>query len=164
MAMPDWLVWKFWSGSDLALVSIPRQKSLYVSNENFFYKFKKNHRFIEVYRNIYYVTGKKYLFFANIATNYFFIPKIAKSCDFARHIASLQRSNVLTNRINCQKFLSKSLTAFFDAWKVEYFLSNACVEKFHVSLLSDLAQVWQRPDRLVWKFWSGSDLVLVSIP
>ena len=46
------------------------------------------------------------------------------SCDFVRHIASLHRSNVLTNWINCQKFLSKSLTAFFDAWKVECFLSN----------------------------------------
>ena len=30
--------------------------------------------------------------------------------------------------------------------------------------LSDLAQVWKCPDRLVWKFWSGSDLALVSIP
>ena len=38
------------------------------------------------------------------------------------------------------------------------------VEKFHGSLLSDLAQPWQCPDRLVWKFWSGSDLALVSIP
>ena len=38
------------------------------------------------------------------------------------------------------------------------------VEKFHGSLLSDLAQVWQRPDQLVWKFWSGSDLALVIIP
>ena len=46
------------------------------------------------------------------------------SCDFSRQIASLHRSNVLTNRINCQKFLSKSLTAFFDAWKVKCFLSN----------------------------------------
>ena len=38
------------------------------------------------------------------------------------------------------------------------------LEKFHGSLLSDLAQEWQCPDRLVWKFWSGSDLALVSIP
>ena len=38
------------------------------------------------------------------------------------------------------------------------------VEKFHGSLLSDPAQVWQCPDRLVWKFWAGSDLALVSIP
>ena len=38
------------------------------------------------------------------------------------------------------------------------------VEKFHGSLLSDLAQVWERSDRLVWKFLSGSDLALVSIP
>ena len=38
------------------------------------------------------------------------------------------------------------------------------VIKFHGSLLSDLAQVWQCPDRLVWKFWSDSVLALVSIP
>ena len=38
------------------------------------------------------------------------------------------------------------------------------VEKFHGTLLSDLAQVWQRPDRLIWKFWSGAGLALVSIP
>ena len=32
------------------------------------------------------------------------------------------------------------------------------VEKFHGSLLSDMDHVWQCPDRLVWKFWCGSDL------
>ena len=37
------------------------------------------------------------------------------------------------------------------------------VEKFYGSLLFDLAQVWQCPDRLVWNCWSGSDLALVSI-
>ena len=41
-------------------------------------------------------------------------------------------------------------------------LNQTRVEKFHGSLLSDLAQVWQRPHRLVWKFWFGSDLALVS--
>ena len=38
------------------------------------------------------------------------------------------------------------------------------VEKFHSSLLSDMALVWQCLDRLVWKFWSGLDLAPFSIP
>ena len=42
-------------------------------------------------------------------------------------------------------------------------LTYTRVEKFHGSLLSDLDQVWQRPDRLVWKFCSDSDLALVRI-
>ena len=32
----------------------------------------------QVFRNIYYATGNKHLFFANIATTYFLILKIAK--------------------------------------------------------------------------------------
>ena len=32
------------------------------------------------------------------------------------------------------------------------FFTHSHVEKLHGSLFSDLAQVWQRPDRLVWKF------------
>ena len=38
------------------------------------------------------------------------------------------------------------------------------VEKFHGSLCSGLAQDWQCLDRLLWKFWSGSDLALFNIP
>ena len=34
------------SGSDLALVSIPRQKCLYVAKENFFYQSRKIHSLI----------------------------------------------------------------------------------------------------------------------
>ena len=45
----------------------------------------------------------------------------------------------------------------------KYIGNGARVEKFHGSLLSDLAQVWHCPDWLVWKFWSGSPLTLVSI-
>ena len=53
-------------------------------------------------------------------------------------------------------------TAKFIALRSEVLIAR--VEKFHHSLFSDLAQVWHCPDWLVWKFWSGSDLALVSIP
>ena len=56
----------------------------------------------------------------------------------------------------------KLLSFFLQGIEYEYH-PCARVEKFHSSLLSDLAQCWQFPDRLVWKFWSGSDLALVSL-
>ena len=58
----------------------------------------------------------------------------------------------------------KTIKKFF--WNQRNFLLGviARVEKIHGSLLSDLAEAWQCPDWLVWKFWSRSDQALISIP